>query len=486
MNFKKSLFSYGVADIFSRAIGLITSPITTRMLSMAQYGAVPLLWAVWTPFSIMQFGGMDYAFPFFKANKENETNIISVITTSTIVAYSAICILWGIFFIVAFSNRWLMNYAGVCKLELFFFSLGLLPAGFIYWLCYLLRFLNRADSYVKITLFGRIAPVVLVIPFLPTISQENRLILSLGVGWVISIMALYFALWEIRKIGIWPFDKQNFSISLSKKMLHYGLFLVPAGALYSLISIVNRLLIGYFLGASSVAILSIGMAIGSIGLMISNWFGLAFDPHLVHWIATGKPSVYMHRLQYLSIVLSIIFSMLAALSCIWSLPIIQFLYPHSYEKSASLVPLLMVVATLSTLSRIAIATVMIEQTPKYHIILYFISLFINCLVSIILIPRLGVIGGIIGTVAAEFSILAGWIFIGVIYLGNLKLSWKCPLVSLTASLIFIYLYKPTSIKSFYDFTLLFMITLAVCLFFLVLIIVGLRGNLKVIFHLGWD
>jgi len=57
---------FAVADILGLGIGVLVSPITTRLLTPSQYGAVPILAAIWAVFSLMQYGGMDSAFPFFQ------------------------------------------------------------------------------------------------------------------------------------------------------------------------------------------------------------------------------------------------------------------------------------------------------------------------------------------------------------------------------------------------------------------------------------
>ena len=74
MNFKKSLFVYGLIDVFAKLIGLITSPITTRLLTLTQYGAGPLLAAIWSPISLFLYFGMDWAMPYFLAKKEYKDN----------------------------------------------------------------------------------------------------------------------------------------------------------------------------------------------------------------------------------------------------------------------------------------------------------------------------------------------------------------------------------------------------------------------------
>lgn len=437
MSFKKSLLTYGLVDVLSKAIGLITSPISTRLLTMSQYGAGPLLSAVWSPLSLAQYGGMDWAYPFFYARRQSDDDGRRLIASATVVAYVAVLIVWFVFLIFSVTSGWLANYASVTQGELTFFVLGLLPAALIYWLCYLLRFLHRSESYVKITLLGRILPAVVVLPVLPWYEQEYRLLITFGLGWLLSCLALVYALYEVRRVGHWPFIRTLFDAKLSREMLRYGLVLVPSGAAYALIVVTDRLLVGYFLGGEAVAIHVIAIAIGSVGTMFVAWFGLAFDPHLSEWVASGDQTRYLHKLQLLAICIAAFFAILSCLAAIWSTPVVLFVYPDEYAPSAKLVPIIIYAAGFSALSRLAVATALIAQSPKYHTVLYWTALVINVIAGLILIPLIGIAGAAISTAVAEATILAGWIYFGRIRLRNLKIKWGVPAVMLLFSAIFI-------------------------------------------------
>ena len=441
MNFRKSFLTYGLADLLSRTIGLISSPITTRLFTMTQYGSVPLLSAIWAPFSLAQYGGMDWAYPFYLSRKQSEEQGRQYIATASFLAYVSVVLVWGGFLVAAFTGGWLTTYASVTPGELAFFVLGLLPAALIYWLCYLLRFLHCADSYVRVTLLGRIVPVVVVLPLLPLVEQQHRLILSFGLGWLISLVALIYALYEMCRVGHWPFRWNLFNQLLAREMLKYGLFLVPASVAYALISISDRLLVGYFLVSEGVAWLAVAGAIGSAGNLFAGWFGLAFDPHLSNWVASGEQKVYLPKLQILVNSLSCFFSVLTGLAAVWATPVIAVLYPDAYLPSAALVPVILMTSAVAVLSRIGVTTALIAQTPKFHSVLYPASLVANVAIGLIFIPRMGVMGAVLGTLAVEVLILCGWIYFGRIYTKNLPLQWSGPCLMLGLAGVFIVLYQ---------------------------------------------
>ncbi len=404
---------------------------------MSQYGAAPLLGAVWSPFALTQYGGMDWAYPFFFARNQSEEDGRRLIANASLFAYLSVLVVWLGFLLFALSSNWLASYASVTEGELAFYVMGILPASLIYWLCYVLRFIHRADSYVKITLLGRILPVVVVLPLLPWVEQENRLLVSFAGGWLLSCLALGYALYELRRVGHWPFRLSFLDLKLSREMMRYGLLLVPASVAYALLVVTDRLLIGHFLGTEAVAVHAIAIAIGSLGLMMVAWFGLAFDPHLSGWIASGDQANYLPKMQMLASSLSVFFVLLSCLAAIWSAPVIRFLYPEGYAPAAPLIPLIVYAAALTALSRLGVATAVIAQTPKYHTLIYSCALVLNIVFGWWLIPVLGVMGAVVSTLVAEATILTSWIYLGRARLKNLPIRWKAPVLTLLLGLGFI-------------------------------------------------
>ncbi len=480
LNFKKALLTYGLVDLISKGIGLITSPITTRLLTIAQYGAGPALYSIWSPFSFAQFGGMDWAYPYFKSKSQNENNEKILITNASIFAYFSVIIVWLIFFLLSISNSWLTSFAQVKRIELIFFISALLPSCLIYWLCFLLRYLNKVDSYFKISLLGRIMPAIVILPILPIFEQENRLIVSFGLGWLISCIAFLYSLYEIRRVGFWPFSLSQFNIKLSIKLFRYGILLVPAGAAYSMIVVTDRILIGFFLGPESVAIHAIAVSIASLGVMLVGWFGLAFDPLLIKWISSDKESLYLPKLQILAPALSTFFGLISCLSALWSDTIVSLIYPESYTTSSDLIPFLIYSSAIVSLSRIGVAAAYISQKPKYSTILYWLALIINIFLGFFLIQLIGIMGAVLSTIIAEFSILAGWIYLGRFHLKNLMLKWNKSLIILFISGLLVFgisIFLPNKINLLFLFSL--SIIIIVTFLFLLFLSVGKVGFEKI-------
>ena len=138
MRFLRNVAIFSLVDFAGLAIGLVTSPITTRLLTIDQYGSLPLLAAVWSIVTIFQFVGMDAAFVLCQARGEYDRRIVSV--TTTLVATTSVAIVWVLFAVISLGGPWLAAYAAVSRFELLAFVLGLLPTALVAWQLQLLRY----------------------------------------------------------------------------------------------------------------------------------------------------------------------------------------------------------------------------------------------------------------------------------------------------------------------------------------------------------
>jgi len=217
MSFTRNVAIYAIADILGAGIGLLTSPISTRLLTQEQYGVLPLLSAVWAVAALVQYIGMDWAFPFFRT--QSEAGSSRVLATATLLASLGGVLVWTLFFVVNMLTPWLQNYAGISAGELAVFMLGILPGTLLNWYLYILRYENQALSFARISLLGRTLSTILALPAMLLAPQEWRLMVNFAVIALVSLIAVAWALRELRSNQLPVYDRQAWSSELAKKML---------------------------------------------------------------------------------------------------------------------------------------------------------------------------------------------------------------------------------------------------------------------------
>ena len=188
------------------------------------------------------------------------------------------------------------------------------------------------------------------------------------------------------------------------------------------------MLVGWYLGPKGNAILGLTASIGGVALLIKIWFARAWDPKMVEWIRTVDADYYLPRLKIGIKILILVMIPLPLLAIIWIEPLIHLLYAPEYAEVAPLIPTLILSGVVSSFSLIAVGTVLIANTARWHLPIYSIALILNVIIGIFFIPMYGVMGAIIGTLVGEVFILFAWIFVGIKFYANLRLEWLSSLL----------------------------------------------------------
>lgn len=431
----KRLASYAGVDVLAAVLGLVTSPITTRLLSIEQYGAISYLAAVWTPFLVARYAGIDYSFVFFKARKGIDQNALIVACTK-VVGVSAVIVI-GCFLSFVFVTDFFKDHQVIGEYELLIFALGLLPIALVDWLLLLLRFSHKATIYAKISIVQKISVILLALPAMYLVEQESRLLVYFFVSAFFPIVSFVYAVALINKTSLRPFAWGGNSSGQIKELISYGVFLVPGGVFYALIAVADKLLVGAMIGVDGVALLALAIALSAPVMMLKKWVSLVLNPMITDWLRDLDQNEYTCNLNQVMQCLCVVFMPVVVMMTIWAKPVVELLYTENYYESATMIPLLAFAGVLAVLTLVAISTVLITQKRSTTLKVNALGLIVNVTVAIFLIPDYGVIGAVWGTVLAEVLILLAWGYLGTHYYKVLKLSWHRVLPVLSLVLMFV-------------------------------------------------
>lgn len=421
MSVLKRFFSYAGVDVLAALLGLITSPITTRLLSLEQYGAISYIAAVWAPFMVARYAGVDWSFVFFKARKDIDQFELIAACTKVVCVSSVLLVFVFALFVFAFGV--FGSTAVIGNAEVLIFAIGLVFVALVDWLLLLLRFAHQASIYAKISVIQKVCVILVALPAMYLVSQEERLLVYFLVAAVVPAISLLYAVKVMRQSGLQPFAWGSGDFAFVKRLLGYGAFLVPGGVLYALVAVADRLLLGGMSGAEAVALLALATALSAPITMLKKWVSLVLNPLIVDWVRDLDQPGYTRNLEALLHSLSVFFFPVALLVTIWIKPLVQILYTEQYSPTATLVPVLAFSGVLAVLTLVAISTVLVSQDRSLSLKINFLALLVNVGVATYMIPQFGAIGAALGTVFAEFFILMAWAVVGNLVHKNLRLGW---------------------------------------------------------------
>jgi O-antigen/teichoic acid export membrane protein len=438
----KEVIIYGIMDIVSKGINFILSPILTRVLTQNEYGAVALVSTINALLSIIWYVGADWAFPFFKSMSK-PAQINHTIRVSTCIALAGVFLTTLVFSVISSNTEIIKKFTGIYSLTtLYLISFFFLISGVQYWFAYILRFMRRATNYVVVTLIAGSVPLFIFFPLVYVFPKLNHLTLFYFCFCVMAFISAFLGYHYINKDGkALSLKKLKFDKKLTYKMLEYGLPLMFAGSLYTIITQTSRFILGILTNPADVAIYYLASMLSSIILTFKLWFSTAWEPYLVDIISNQQPFNYVVEINRIFKFIVISLFGLSALASIWISNVVELIYPQSYYKSSLIVPPLLLAQSFQGLSTVANVSALIARTYRFHLPVYSIALIFNFLVSYLLIKIYGILGAAYGYMLTELLIFIMWTHIGKRVLGNLQLDVRSVIVFIVLCSAFSLIYS---------------------------------------------
>jgi len=417
------MLTYAGADLLGSAVGLLLSPVFTRMFTPAQYGAQAALAAVWSFLMLAQFGGMDSAYPVFRSRTADPAARRRLLVSASIVALGSALLVSGGFGAILMATDWVTSYAGVTRFEALAFAVSLPSAAVMAWFLYLLRFEQRAFAFARVSLVGRVMASLVLVPVLLVTSVDDRLAAGFLVASAATGLAALLGWYELFRAESNPLARPHFDRSDAVAMWRFGVVLIPGYAIYAGTTVLDRLLVTSISGPEETALLALALRLGMVASMLKSWFALVWDPQMIEWVAIISRDALLARLQEAVGWICRGACLLVCLVALWSQPVVDLLYPSAYAPVAALLPWIGVGVGASTLSLVGVVTTTLARTPRLHLPVYLAGFLLTLALGLWLVPQWGARGAVAAAAGGEAGILAAWIAIGRWRLRNLPLQW---------------------------------------------------------------
>ena len=381
---------YGFSRVIGKIIPIIMLPIITRLIpNTSIYGTADLLRVIASFGSAFAVLGMYDA--MFRMFFDNETirhkkqvcssSLKVVLKSSVITGLIVIICSKPIAYFVLGDNSYFgwVILTGVQVIVMSVNSIISAPT----------RMQNKRKIFVMISVIGPLISYSIAIPVIIFIDPLAGLIF----GGFISILS---------QLGIFYFlNKRWFCLNLvnkklSKEMLIIGLPLMPTFLVYWIFNSFDRIMISQMIGTAANGIYAVGARLSMISQFIyaafaGGWQYFAFstmnDKDQVS--LTSKIFEYLGSISLLSIIII----------SPWIKPVFQVLFPINYSNGFIVVPYLFLSPLLLMLFQTAgNQLLIIKKTPMITITLLFGALS-NVILNYVLIPRLGIEGAAIATLA---------------------------------------------------------------------------------------
>lgn len=402
MNFFKNFGTYGLVPVISKSIGFLLIPIYTQYLSVSEFG-VQDIFIVFKNFAtffieLELYSAVGRYFFFYKKGRERKELISTAFTTQIL---TSIVVL---FFLITFHSRFYDVLIGQEGYEESYWIILLwIPfSGLVSFFTVIIRFDNKAKSFLIITLIQLIIRVLITIYLIVYLDFGIKgIFIGQLIGSVFASISYYILLKDYIFLFI---DKK-----ILKKILKYSLPLVPGLLILGFGPNIARYLIRMKLSIMEVGLYALSIRIVSVFSIISLALKMTWQPYIFELIA-NKPTKVNNRIVeiynfffYMLLVLSLILSM-------FSMDLIKFIAPSEYYDSYKIIGILSLAAVLKIVNQIvgiginkANKTFIISKINIFNVLFFVLILFIFLEpIGIMIIPIAALLIAIIKLLVSAF------------------------------------------------------------------------------------
>lgn len=368
---------YGISAIVTRFIGIFLIPIYTQVFAPSDYGIVALTFATFSLLGLLVVFGLDNAsalyFYDFKEIEDRKKPIANWFWTQFVFSsiLAAIIILFSqpiSSLLFQSSNYYTVLILGSVQMVLYTFTTVLQK-----WL----RYQRKAFTTVAVTLSISLLNIGLNILFVVHFRFGiEGIFLALLIS---SIFSFMLCLYMMR--GWLSFS--HFDRKLHKKMMRFGLPLVPAAIAYWVSNSSASYFLNFFLNQTEVGLFQVGASLATGVLLVTGAFQMAIGPFIFSQKEDANIKILINRvfLGYIAITTIIV----SGLS-VFAYEILVLLTREAYYPSKSVVPILAFNFLLLGLNYIGALGLNLAKDNKPYMYAVIVGAIINLFLFFFLIP----------------------------------------------------------------------------------------------------
>lgn len=445
----KQTFIYGLATVLPRMLTFLLTPLYTEVMAVGVYGKISVIFAWFAIFNVILAYGMETAFFRFFNKEEDKAKVTSTSAISLIVTSFAI-------FTIAFLLKGTIAQWTKIETEHINFVLWILLLDALVIIPFAwLRAKEKAIKYAVIKITNVVINIGLNLFFFlllfslvkegnifDTIYQPNsEITYVLIANLVASTITLILMLPFYTKI------KFKLDIDLWKQMLKYACPVLVAGLAYTMIEMVNRILLESSLSNTPNPEREVGMFSACYKLalfmtLFATAYRLGIEPYFFSHSKTKNPQQhYAKILEFFVAFGSVILLAVVVFSDLIKEIIIR---DKAYWEAMWIVPIILIASFCLGIYHNLSVWYKITDRTKYGAYFSVIGALITIALNIWLIPIKGYKGSAIATLAAYAIMVLLSFYFGRKYYPipyNLKKISVYLVVSITFSTVYFYMFR---------------------------------------------
>lgn len=386
--FKKFL-AFGAGSLITLILGLVTSPIITRLISPDKFGKFSMFNTVNSLIIMVLLLGLDQSYVrfFYEEKEENRKILLRKSIKYPLIFNIFLSLILIVFFrpisnfIIGESSIFLIILLIIMNTSSIFNRFSLLD----------IRMQQKAKEYSCMQIIGKIIYISMVLALYIYIGNSyNTLIISLIISNIaIAIISIYVE--KQHWIGKVSYNNINTS---NKELFSYGIPLIFSMAVTWIFQSVDKVFLNYYSGYNEVGLYSAAFSIVALLNAVQNTFTTFWTP-----VANEHYKNYENDKEFFTRINSIISLVMIfiGIGLITFKDFIVILLGSKYSGTVFIFPFLIFNPIMYTISETTVQGINFKKKSKYYIHIAVTSAFINIIGNYILVPILGAKGAAIST-----------------------------------------------------------------------------------------
>lgn len=432
----KSFLKFSFGSWGSAVISFLTVPIITLLIAPEQFGKAAMFTLAFNILAQIVLFGTDQSFMRFFYEYE-EAKRPALLWNSLLPSIAV----WGIVSIALFLCwKWISNWL-ISDEQ--FLIVGLLSA------CLLISLFNRYATLVvrmqkKGILFSLLqiaGSIITAITIVAYSKMVDATFYAIVFGSISSLLIV--AITAILKENKYWFSRLSISKAQTKAVLWYGLPFLPALSMAMIFQGMDRVFIREFVGFQGLGIYAIAFKIAAVLSILQAGFSMFWIPVAYEHYEKdpNDKTLYEKMFKYMSFVL-----VFCGLGLIAVKDIIVLILDSAYFEAATIMPFLIFMPIMFTLSEITYLGINFTKKTYWHMVIFALLLLLCPLFYFIFVPWFGVKGA---ALAVALSYICYFVLRTIISTRLYPVNFRLAKTSLAIFLLFFV----AGINTFFDKTI---------------------------------
>ncbi|EJO5349224.1 polysaccharide biosynthesis protein [Clostridium botulinum] len=382
--FIKRFLGFSMGPVLSAIISFFIVPITTYFVVPAEFGKASMYTMALSISSMFIFLGMDQSFTREFNVEEDKKSLF----WNSLIMPLIFSLILGVVYIIFYKQLSILMIDTVDRYIVVILALSLPFAVIDRFNLLLIRMQEKARLYSLFNVISKVINLVVLVPYLIYIDKSFKGIINAG-----FVSLAFICIVECFFTKEYWFTKFKLKKSLIDKMLKFGIPLIPASVIVWFLNSMDKIAMRQWSSFEEIGLYSAAFKVVTVVSIVQSAFCTFWTPTAFRWY---EEKVEGEKFIKVSNMLMCFMSFMFVGIVLFKDLIIKIM-DATYVSSAIIVPFLLLLPIMYTVSESTCLGISFSRKTSYNILVSLIAAVVNYILNFLLVPKYGALGASIAT-----------------------------------------------------------------------------------------